>query len=249
MAKDSGIAYVGCRNSNHFGPAAPYVLKGCFQDVLTIVGTNAFPSMAPWGGKDVLVGNNPLGIGIPRRCAPHFILDISMSVVSRGKIRARAEKGERIPLGWALDSKGKATDDPRKALEGYVLPIGGHKGYGLALAIDVIAGVLTGSGFGSGIRSLYQQMEEPQHIGHFFICINPTFLMEREEYHMRVERLFQEIKSSTPIDEQLPVLLPGELEGRYYQERSRLGIPYEEDAYAVLQDLARGKYNYRIPKM
>ena len=110
--------------------------------MVCFLGTNAFPTMAPWGGKDVKIGNNPIGLGAPRRDAPPFILDIAMSVAARGKMRKAAEKGERIPPGWALDKDGNPTTDPNEGLNGYVLPIGGHKGYGIALAVDILAGVL-----------------------------------------------------------------------------------------------------------
>src|SRR5512136_2304581 len=132
LGKELGISFVGCRDSHHFGAAAPYALMACREKMIGIVGTNAFPSMPPWGGLASLVGNNPLAIGVP--CEEHmpFVLDIAMSVSSRGRIRQMAERKEKIPRGWALDSTGRPTTDPLEGLKGYVLPIGQHKGYGLA---------------------------------------------------------------------------------------------------------------------
>jgi ureidoglycolate dehydrogenase (NAD+) len=248
IAKKMGVAYVGCSNSNHFGPAGSYAYFACQEEVICIVGTNAFPTMAPWGGKDVLIGNNPLAIGIPRKNGIHFVLDIAMSVAARGKIRKMADRGEEIPAGWGLDKEGNPTTDALEALKGYVLPIGGHKGYGLALAIDVLSGVVTGSGFASGVKSMFQQQDEPQHIGHFFIAINPAVIMSMDEFYSRMEALCQEIKGSDPVIKEVPVLLPGEIEYRNYKERLAEGIPMEENIYQSLLDLSEGKYSANTHK-
>jgi len=245
-AKETGVAFAGCRNSNHFGPGAPYALAACEQGVVCIGGTNAFPTMTPWGGKDVIVGNNPLFVGVPRRNGAHFLLDFAMSGVAKSKLRTAAERGEKIPIGWALDARGNPTTDPKEGLKGHVLPMGGHKGYGLALAIDIIAGVLTGSGYGIGVLSLFQQWKEPQRVGHFFICLNPASFMSPEIFNDRLESLFLAIKTSKPIDDRSPVLLPGEIEMAAMTERREKGIPFDPPIWDSLVSLAEGKYDVKV---
>jgi len=249
IAKKMGVAFVGCRKSNHFGAGAPYALKACRHNMLCIGGTNAPANMVPWGGKDPILGNNPIFIGVPRRGKPHFILDIAMSTAARSKMRTAAERGERIPEGWALDPSGRPTTDPIQGLKGLVLPIGGHKGYGLALAVDILAGVLTGSGFGTGVPSLFRQWEKPQQTGHFFICLNPEFFMINEEFAERLELLLEEIKSSTPIDPEHPILVPGEIEAKNISQSESKGIPFDPDIWKALSGLSQGNYDIEVSKL
>lgn len=246
MAKDQGIAYVGCRHSNHFGAGAPYALLACRANMICMLGTNAFPTMAPWGGREVKVGNNPLAIGIPRRKSPHFILDMAMSVAARGKMRKASERGEAIPGDWALDSKGAPTTDPLEGLKGFVRPIGGHKGYGLALVVDVLAGVLTAGAFGTGVKSLFQNMDEPQDIGHFFIALDPSRFLNLESFFSRMDDFAGELKNTEPFDEASPVLMPGEIEEANLQHRTATGIPLDEKTYQLLEDLAGGRYGHSM---
>jgi LDH2 family malate/lactate/ureidoglycolate dehydrogenase len=124
------------------------------------------------GGSKKRRWQQSFAIGVPCDGASHFMLDIALSVSSRGRIRGMAQTNQRIPEGWAVDAQGNPTTDPLEALKGFVLPIGGHKGYGLALAIDMMAGVLTGAGFGGGVKSMLQQGNEAQHVGHFMLVID-----------------------------------------------------------------------------
>ena len=248
LAKESGIAFVGCKDSNHFGAAAPYVLMACNEKMIGIAGTNAFPAMAPWGGLKNLLGNNPLAVGAPYEGNPPFILDIAMSVSSRGRMRHMAEKGEKIPEGWALDSKGRPTTDPLDGLKGLVLPIGLYKGYGLALAIDILSGVLTGAGFSTGVKSLVQQWKEPQHIGHFFIVIDPTRFMSWEVFSDRMKQLCDSMRAAPLHRPGKADLDPGEPEAQIERNRRAQGIPIESKAFQLLQGLTRGEYDYEMPK-
>ncbi len=240
LASESGIAYVGCLNSNHFGAIAPYLWIGCRQKMICIIGTNAFTTMAPWGGREVKVGNNPIGIGAPRRDGFPFLLDIAMSVASRGKIRAAGERGESIPEGWGANPEGNPTTDPIAALKGFVLPFGGHKGYGLALAIDILSGVLTGGAFATQVKSMFQQAGESQHVAHFFITINPAMILGLEAYYDQMESFCALIKDTKRARANAPVLLPGEIEEGTFEERSASGIPLDEDLCETLRALARG---------
>lgn len=249
LAKELGISFVGCRDSHHFGAAAPYALMACREKMIGIVGTNAFPAMPPWGGLGSLVGNNPLAIGVPCEGDTPFVLDIAMSISARGRMRQMAERKEKIPEGWALDSRGRPTTDPLEGLKGYVLPMGQHKGYGLAVALDILSGVLTGAGFGTGVKSLVQQWEEPQHIGHFFMVIDPLRFMTWEAFSGRVKQVFQELRKAKRIDPERPILIPGEPEAQIEEIRRKKGIPLEAKVFENLEGLSQGKYDYEIPRL
>jgi LDH2 family malate/lactate/ureidoglycolate dehydrogenase len=241
-AKKYGIGMVTCRNSNLMGACAPYVFEACEQGALLIGGTNAFPSMAPTGGKEVILGNNPIFFGVPRRDAPHFILDIAMSAAARGKMRDAQKRGEKIPLGWAIDRQGKPTDDPEAGMDGYLLPIGEHKGYGLAMAVDMFAGVLSGSGFGIGVLSMFKQWEEPQHIGHFFVAIDPSVFLPADEFDRRCSDFLSSITSSEPWDTAKPIVYPGEMCATRMQENSQEGITLDSRDWDAIQSAAVGKF-------
>jgi LDH2 family malate/lactate/ureidoglycolate dehydrogenase len=248
LAKTSGIGFVGCSNSNHFSAAAPYVLMACQEKLIGIAGTNAFPTMPPWGGLGNIIGNNPLAIGVPCEGTHPFVLDMATSVSSRGRMRDMAKKNEKMPEGWAVDKQGKPTTDPLVGLKGYVLPMGEHKGYGLSIAIDIIAGVLTGSGFATGVKSLLQQWEEPQHVGHFFIVIDPVRFMPWEEFSDRLKALFLILRGSQRINPDKAILIPGDYEDELEKTRRASGIPIDRMTLNLLRGLIQGQYDYEIPK-
>jgi len=168
IATETGIAYVGCRRSNHYGAVAPYAREACEAGFVMIAGTGASITMPPWGGAELRTGNNPLCLAAPCPDGVHFILDIAMSVAARGKIRAALARGESIPEGWATDARGQPTTDPAEAIAGFLLPFGGHKGSGLAMAVDLLSAVLTGARFLTDVSSWLENPDEPQELGHFF---------------------------------------------------------------------------------
>ena len=247
LAKACGLAAVGCRDSNHFGAAAPFAQMACDERLIAIVATNAFPTMAAWGGSKNVVGNNPFALGVPCDGDPAFMLDIALSVSSRGRIRSMAQAKLPIPEGWAVDAKGKATTNPLEALKGFVLPIGGHKGYGLALAIDMLAGVLTGAGFADGVKSMLQQGDESQHVGHFMLVIDPVRFMSWNCFAERMKELRTTMRAAPPLDPKQPVVIPGEPEARIEKKRRVEGIPISEDAFRLLKGLTQGQYDYAVP--
>jgi LDH2 family malate/lactate/ureidoglycolate dehydrogenase len=143
-AKELGMGLSLIRNTNHIGILAFYTLMAAEEGMVGLAMSNSAPSMSPWGGADPFFGTNPISIAIPCGSEPPVVLDMSSSVVARGKIRKAQRMKESIPLGWALDQEGSPTTDPDAAMKGTLLPIGGPKGYGLALMIDVLAGLLSG---------------------------------------------------------------------------------------------------------
>ncbi|NIM29209.1 MAG: Ldh family oxidoreductase [Gammaproteobacteria bacterium] len=240
MVEASGIAYVGCRNSNHFGALAPYALQACEAGYVLIAGSNASTTMAPWGGKDKRIGNNPLCVAAPCADGTHFILDMAMSVAARGKIRAAQAAGAPIPPGWAVDRDGIATVDPGEALAGILLPIGAHKGSGLSMAVDILSGVLTGAGFLTGISSWSERPAEPSNLGHFFLLLDPARLVGRDTYASAMSRFQAIVLSTPPADPAQPVLLPGQLEQTRRRAALESGVAVRADLLASLRDLAGG---------
>lgn len=241
IARENGIGYVGCRESQHFGALAPYIMTAAEAGMVVVLGTSAFPTMAPWGGREVKLGNNPLGLGAPRPGRLPFIFDIALSVVARGKIRQAHERGEAIPQGWALDRGGEPTTDPLEALKGFVLPVGDHKGYGLALMVDILAATLIGGVASHGVRSLFQQKDKPQRVGHFFIAIDPEQTIGRQAFDAGLAELEAAMRSTAPFDPSRPVMLPGDIEAALYAERMRDGIPLEASLLDQIERLARGE--------
>ncbi len=248
LARDSGIAFVGCRNSNHFGACAPYVLMACREGMIGIVGANAAPTMAPWGGLTKRIGNNPLAIGVACEGDHPFVIDVAMSNSSRARIFQMAARKEKIPGDWALDSEGRPTTDPSEAIKGFVLPIGRHKGYGLAVAIDILCGVLIGGAFSQGVKSLAEHWDKPQNIGHFFITIDAGRFMPSVEFSERMRELFRGLRGAQRIEQEEPILVPGERGGKSQRSRRLNGIPIAPQLLETLKGLAQGNYDYDVPR-
>lgn len=237
IAAETGLAYAGCRNSNHFGAIMPYALRACEAGYVSIIGTNASVTMPPWGGKEARIGNNPLAIAAPRPAGPHFILDMAMSVAARGKIRGALERGERIPSDWAVDAHGRPTDDPAEALKGFLMPFGGHKGSGLSLAVDLLSGLLTGGPVLDEISSWLDTPEKPQGVGHFFILLDPVRLIGREAYESAMTRFAAILHATPPADPERPVRLPGEREQTLRRQRLAEGLEIPRGRLDELQTL------------
>ncbi|MGE5572675.1 MAG: Ldh family oxidoreductase [Bacteroidota bacterium] len=236
MAGATGAAVVGVRNSNHFGAAAYYVMAAVKVGMIGVVLSNAAPAMAPWGGAVAMMGTNPLAIGIPAGEEPPVVLDMATSAVARGKIRLAAKKGERIPEGWALNSKGEPTTDPQEALAGTLLPASGPKGYGLALVIDVLSGILTGSGFSRMVRSL-DDMSGPVRAGHLVATINVQAFTNLPSFKAEVDAFIREVKDCPKAAGVDRIYLPGEIEFEAASRLSERGITVSDGVAADLKAL------------
>jgi LDH2 family malate/lactate/ureidoglycolate dehydrogenase len=164
---------------------------------------------------------------------------MATSIVARGKIILAAQGGEPIPEGWAIDEQGNPTTDAQEALQGSVLPFGGPKGYALSLMIDIMAGALTGAGFGPRINSLYDNFDEPQDVGAFFQLVDIVHFTDPATFKARVDRMIEEIKSSRKAEGTEEIFLPGEIEYRTEQEREASGIPLSAETVAELREVGR----------
>jgi LDH2 family malate/lactate/ureidoglycolate dehydrogenase len=238
-AKESGGVSVGVRRSNHYGAGAYYVQRAVARDTIAFAYSNAPPTMAPWGGVDPYVGTNPYAYGVPAGEHWPIILDMATSIVARGKIILAAERDEPIAEGWAVDKQGNPTTDAREALEGSVLPFGGPKGYAISLMIDIMAGALTGAGFGPRVNSLYDNFDEPQNVGAFFQVTDIGHFVEPATFKARVDRMIEEIKSSRKAAGTEEIFLPGEIEYRKEQQRRTSGIPVGAETVAELREVGR----------
>lgn len=210
-ARDCGIALTLVRNTNNIGFLAFYTLMAAEQGMIGICSCNAAPSMAPWGGSEPFFGTNPISISIPSGSELPVVIDMSQSVVARGKIRRAALLKQQIPNGWALDQSGVATRDPEAALKGTLLPIGGPKGSGLALAVDILAGMLSGSKYGPDVRTFHQLLG-PTGVGVFSMAINTESFMPSGQFGLLIDNYIRSIKKIRKAGGVSQIYLPGEIE-------------------------------------
>lgn len=239
IAQRIGVGVVSVRHSTHFGMAAGYVLQAIEAGMVSLVLTNASPAMPAWGGRVPLLGTSPIAAGAPGGELGPYVLDMSPAVAARGKIRRAARRGEHIPEGYALDGEGRPTTDPVAALQGVVLPIGGPKGAGLAMLMDILGGVHSGSAYAGEVGDQYKRFDRPQDVGHFFLAMRPDLFVPLSDYRSRMDTLVRRVHASPRAAGVTEVLLPGEPEARTERARITGGIPYPEDDVAALQAEAR----------
>jgi LDH2 family malate/lactate/ureidoglycolate dehydrogenase len=212
-ARQHGIGAIAVRNSNHFGTAMWFTRRAARDGVVAVLTTNASPAMAPWGGRQKVLGTNPWSIAAPAPDGRVVAVDIANTAVARGKIYLARNRGEQIPDSWALSADGAPTTDPAAGVLGVVLPMAGHKGYAITFLMDVLSGALTGSGVGSEVHGPYEP-EARSRAGHLFLAIDPSALGDRAEYEARVQQLIDEVKGVPLAQGFDEVFYPGEVEDR-----------------------------------
>ena len=237
LAEQFNIGAVGAIRSNHFGATAIYTRLAVEHSMLGIAMTNVVPNVVAPGGSKPVVGNNPISIAVPTFGEFPFVLDISLSAVAGGKLLLASKKGEKIPLDWATDSQGRPTDEPDKAFEGFLLPMGGYKGLGLAYVVDLLCGVITGGAFLQSMKGMYKYPNDPSLTGHFMIAIKLEAFMNKEELTTRMAEFVETIKTSPMWAENGEMLIPGEIEHRTAIIRREDGIPLPANLYQELVDL------------
>jgi LDH2 family malate/lactate/ureidoglycolate dehydrogenase len=200
--------------------------------------TNASPAMAPWGGREKIVGNNPWSIAAPAGRHAPMMLDIANTGVARGKIYLARQRGQAIPEGWAINAAGAPTTDAQEAIDGIILPMAQHKGYVISMMMDVLAGVLTGSGFGSQVTGPYQADKLSQ-CGHLMIAMDVAAFQPPEEFAARMEQLVKAIKSVPVAQGFDEVFYPGEIEARNEQKHRRQGLVLPQDTLTDLAQIAK----------
>ena len=234
-AKKTGIGLVGIKNSGHYGLSGYYAEQAVRKNLIAFCFTNAPPAIAPHGARKSLFGTNPICFGTPTASKIPFILDTSVSVINRGKIRVAAKTGKKIPKGVALDKSGKPTIDARKALEGVQLPIAGFRGSGLAWMVDILSGVLTGGNHGGKVKDPFDDFSGPQNIGHLFILMKPNLFVGN--YNQRIKENIKRIKRLPKIKGIKEILYPGQSKFRRYKKNLKKEIKIPPNIVGDLKKL------------
>lgn len=234
-----GIGLVSVRNAHHFGAASRWAMQASQAGCLGIAMSNTTPLMPAPGGAERIVGNNPLAIAVPTGAGTGIVLDMALSAVALGKIRLAASAGQSIPDTWATDSSGLPTTDPESAVLGMLLPAAGHKGFGLALMIDVLTGVLSGGGWGEQVRPLYREPDRPNDCAHMFLAIDPELLGGIDEFRSRSSALADRVRGSATAPGVDRLYLPGEIEADRAEQQRRTGVLVERSGLDGLLAAAR----------
>lgn len=237
-AKVHGLGAVAVRNSNHFGTCMYYTLTGAREGCVTLLTSNGGPAMAPWGGRRKIIGTNPWSVAAPAGEQAPFVVDMANTGVARGKIYLARQKRQPIPLGWAINAAGAPTTDPQEAIDGIILPMAEHKGYAIAAMVDVLSGVLTGSGFLSQVHSPYKTAEK-SNCGHLVVALDIAKFQPLEQFHARMKAWISEVKSVPLAQGYEEVYYPGEMEDRNDRRNRSAGLVFPEDTLADLQRIAR----------
>ncbi len=229
--KEHGMAGVALRNSTHCGALAHYAVRAIPHGLIGFVTTNAGINMTPTGGTKKLIGNNPFAIAVPTNREWPMVLDMATSVVAGGKLDVAQSKGQQIPLGWARDAAGNPTTDPVAARGGSLEPLGGPKGYGMALMLDVLAGVLSGGRFGA--------MLGEGRVGQFFLTIDVQRFMPLDAFKARMDELIDQLHDCPRAPGVERIYVAGEIEHGLQTRRLREGIPIETSVLAELDRVER----------
>ena len=238
-AKDTGVAWVGVRNGNHAGPASLYVNMVAENDMIGIVGAvGSANHVAPFGGIELLLGTNPLAIAVPAGKEPAFVLDMATTTAAAGKIKVLAQRGEQMPEGWMVDREGNPLTDPTRQSEGLLLPIGGPKGYGIAMAIGLIAGTLNGAAFGRDVVNFTKETATPTNTGQFIAAISVEAFADIQTFKDTVDNIFASFRDSDHFPDKDPVRIPGQERGNIRRDRADNGIPLHPNLVKVLADIS-----------
>ncbi|MCF8565576.1 Ldh family oxidoreductase [Alicyclobacillus tolerans] len=237
-AKTHFVGAAGVFNTNHIGTCAYYARMLAREGLVSFVTTNSPPNMPPWGGSEPVLGTNPICFSAPAPEGQVIVVDMATSVVAKGKILLAAQREEAIPEGWALNKAGQPTTDPNEALQGYQLPVGGPKGYGLALFADIFSGVLTGANVGTQLRSMYAKELSPAGIGAFMFAVDVS-AFGTDAVNARMEQLIQMVLGAELAQGYEQIYLPGQISDQMAAQRARTGIPISPQVLDNLNNLAQ----------
>ncbi|HSK98439.1 MAG TPA: Ldh family oxidoreductase [Euzebyales bacterium] len=237
-ARESGIGWVGTMRSNHAGAAGVYTAlalrEGLAAMYFAVANANGMP---PWGGREKLLGTNPIAVAFPAGGQAPFELDIATTVVSHGTIDVQARSGRPLPEGWVQEADGTPITDPARADEGFLVPIGGYKGAGLNFMIGTLAGIMTGAAFGRDVVGFRDDHVTPTNTGQAIVVFRPDLFMSRADYERRMDDVLQDFRASASATGE-PVRLPGERAQQAIAEHLEHGVPVPERLIATLNDLA-----------
>lgn len=238
-ASEAGVAWVSTRFSNHAGPASLYSRRPLQHNMLglyfAVGNANHLP---PWGGMDMLLSTNPISAGIPTSQEPPVVLDMATTVAAYGKVKAKAKRGEMMPPGWMIDRQGQPLLDPNKANDGFLLPIGDHKGYGLALIVGLLAGTLGGAAMGRDVIDFNADHVSVTNTGQAILVIDLAAFGDPEHFKHEVDRLVRDIRNSERLPGVERIWLPGEQSHEKRERYLTQGIPVAPTLIAELNVLA-----------
>ncbi|WP_251368304.1 Ldh family oxidoreductase [Polynucleobacter sp. AP-Kolm-20A-A1] len=238
--KQHSVCWIGSHFGNHSGAASVYVRKLAEQGYIGIyMAVGNANHMAPWGGIDLLLSTNPIAIAVPAGNEPIVLLDIATTVAAYGKVKVAAQKGEPIPEGWMMDRQGNPITDPQKSSEGSLLPIGGYKGYGLAVMIGLLAGALNNAAVGKGTIDFNAHHDLITNTGQTIIAVDPSAFGNREDFVQRVMTLVEDLKNSSTLPGVKEIRVPGEGAAKVMAERMRKGIPVAPELLQALNTCAK----------
>ncbi len=240
MARETGVAWVGARRSNHAGPAALYASMALAAGMIGLYSAVASANhMAVWGGSEPLLGTNPLAVAVPALSEPPVVLDIATTVVSYGTIKNHALNNRPLPPGWLIErATGEPLLDPKRSSEGILQPVGGYKGSGLALVLGLLAGTLNGAAFGRDVVDFNADASSETNTGHFILALDVSRFMPLAAFGEAVDRDLQSLKASQRMPGVDVIRLPGSDRERRVRERGRNGIPIPAPLFSDLQALA-----------
>ncbi|MFK8080073.1 MAG: Ldh family oxidoreductase [Granulosicoccus sp.] len=238
-ARDAGIGWVGVRNGNHAGPLALYVRPQAQQGMIGMAAAvGSANHVPPFGGTDLLLGTNPVAISAPTADDDPFVLDMASTVAAMGKIKALAQRGESMPEGWMVGRDGQPLTDPSRRSEGYMLPIGGPKGFGLSVAMGLMAGVLNGAAFGSDVVDFTSDTSSPTNTGQFVLALNVEAFGDLAQFTQSTSAAFAQMRASQALPGHDPVRLPGDGKNQSMSQRLQQGVKLGTALCRDLQALA-----------
>ena len=238
--KQHSVCWIGSHFGNHSGAASVYVRKLAEHGYIGIyIAVGNANHMAPWGGIDLLLSTNPIAIAVPAGDEPTVLLDIATTVAAYGKVKVAAQKGESIPDDWMIDRQGKPITDPKKSAEGSLLPIGGYKGYGLAVMIGLLAGALNNAAVGRGTIDFNAHHDLVTNTGQTIIAVDPSVFGNKEDFVARVTTLVNDLKNSSTLPGVKEIRVPGEGAARTMAERAKAGIPVSPELLEALNTCAK----------
>jgi LDH2 family malate/lactate/ureidoglycolate dehydrogenase len=240
-AGEFGTSFVAVRGSNHYGTCAEFVRMAVDRGMIGITGTiGAKNIMAPWGGAAPLLGNNPIGVGIPAGRHDPVILDMALSVVAGGKIMLAAKTGHPIPPDWAYDRHGRPTTDAVEAWEHLMVrPLGDYKGYAMAFVVALLSTALSDAAIGGEVKDLHEDFVHPQDVGHYMQAIDIRRFRDLGQFRQAVDAAIDEVHAAPRAPGVARILVPGEPEAGLAREQRRLGIAYEPEVLSELDTLGR----------
>jgi LDH2 family malate/lactate/ureidoglycolate dehydrogenase len=238
-ARTAGVAWVGTRYSNHAGPASLYARMPLQSNMLglyfAVGNANHLP---PWGGREMLLSTNPIAAGVPACEEPPVVLDMATTVAAYGKVKAKAKRGEMMPSGWMIDRHGQPLLDPNRASEGFLLPIGEHKGYGLALIVGLLAGTLNGAAMGRDVVDFNADHTSVTNTGQSIVVIDLAAFGNPALFRQQIDKIVRDIRGSERLPNVERIWLPGEQSHEKRSRNAQRGIPLSPLLASELNELA-----------